>query len=102
LFANLGYHPQYDFEMDIRVETPEEREAQTAAERLEKIIHDVARTEMRYAQTRQVDGADIHRTPAPAFQPGGVVWVVDGTGVQCDQAVSWKTNIMGPTALSEP
>jgi transposase InsO family protein len=73
-FANLGYHPRYDFEMDIRVDTPEEREAQTAAERLE-LIHDVVRTEMRYAQARQADGADIHRTPAPAFQPGDLVWV---------------------------
>ena len=31
-FANLGYHPHYDFELGIRVDAPEEREAQTAAE----------------------------------------------------------------------
>jgi transposase InsO family protein len=73
-FANLGYHPRYDFELDIRVDAPEEREAQTAAERLEH-IHEVARVEMRYAQMRQADGADRHRMPAPAFQPGDLVWV---------------------------
>jgi transposase InsO family protein len=73
-FANLGYHPRYDFELDIRVDTPEEREAQTAAERL-NLIHEVVRTEMRYAQVRQADNADRHRTPAPAFQPGDLVWV---------------------------
>jgi len=31
-FANCGFHPRYDFELDIRVDAPEEREAQTAAE----------------------------------------------------------------------
>ena len=31
-FANLGYYPCYDFELDIRVDAPKEREAQTAAE----------------------------------------------------------------------
>jgi len=73
-FANCGFHPRYDFELDIRVDAPEEREAQTAAERLE-LIHEVARTEMRYAQLRQAEGADAHRTPAPAFRPGDLVWV---------------------------
>ena len=44
-FANGGFHPRYGFELDIRVNALEEREAQTAAERLE-LIHEVARTEM--------------------------------------------------------
>jgi len=70
--TNLGYHPRYDFELDIRVDAPEEREAQMAAERLER-IHEVARAEMRYAQMRQADGADRHCMPAPAFQPGDLV-----------------------------
>jgi len=73
-FANCGFHPRYDFELDIRVDAPEEREAQTAAERLE-LIHKVARTEIRYAQLRQAEGADTHRTHAPAFRPGDLVWV---------------------------
>jgi len=59
----------------------EEREAQTAAERLE-LIHEVARTEMRYAQLRQAEGADSHRTHAPAFRPSDLVWV-DG--------LNWRT-----------
>jgi len=56
------------------VDAPEETEAQSAAERLE-CIHKVARAEIRYAQMRQADGADRHRTSVPAFQPGDLVWV---------------------------
>jgi len=48
-FANAGYHPHCDFELDIRVDDPEEYRAQTAAERLHQ-IHEVARSEMRYVQ----------------------------------------------------
>jgi len=73
-FANLGFHPRYDFELDIREDTADEHQAQTAAERLE-LIHEVVRTEMRYAQLRQAEGADAHRTHAPAFRPGDLVWV---------------------------
>ena len=73
-FTNFGFHPRYDFELDIRVDAAEEGEAQTTAERLE-LIHEVARTEMRYAQLRQAEGADTHRTHAPTFRPGNLVWV---------------------------
>jgi hypothetical protein len=73
-FANHGFHPKHDFELDIRIDFPEEQQAQTAAERL-AAIHDVARSEMRYAQLRYQDYADNHRSPAPAFQPGDMVWV---------------------------
>ena len=31
-FANLGYHPHCDFELDIRADNPEEQQAQTAVE----------------------------------------------------------------------
>jgi len=48
-FANAGYHPRCDFELDIRVDDPEEYRAQTAAERLHQ-IHEVARSAMRYAE----------------------------------------------------
>jgi len=73
-FANCGFHPHYDFQLDIRIDAAEEGEAQTAAERL-KLIHEVARTKMRYVQLRQAEGADAHRTHAPAFQPGDLMWV---------------------------
>ena len=73
-FANYGYHPKYDFELDHRVDSSEEQQAQTAAKRL-ATIHDVARSEMRYAQVRYQDNADNHRTPAPAVQPGDMVWI---------------------------
>jgi len=56
------------------VDAPEEREAQTAAEQLE-LIHEVAQTEMQYAQPREAEWADAHTTPAPVFQPGDLVWV---------------------------
>ena len=73
-FVNFGYHPRYDFELDLQVDAPEAREAQMAVERLER-IHEVARAEMPYAQMRQTGGADRHRMPAPAFQPGDLVWI---------------------------
>jgi len=44
-FANCGFHPHYDFELDIRVDAPVERKVQTAAERLE-LNHEVAETKM--------------------------------------------------------
>ena len=69
-------YPKHDFELDIRTDFPEEQQAQTAAERL-AAIHDVARSEMRYAQLRYQDYADNHRSPAPAFQPGDLV-SIDG------------------------
>jgi len=73
-FANCGFYLHYDFELDIRVDAPEKREAQMAAERL-KLNHEVARTEMRYAQLRQAKGADAYRIHVPAFRPGDLVWV---------------------------
>ena len=39
------------------MDAPEEREAQTAAERLER-IHEVGRAEMQYAQIWQADSTD--------------------------------------------
>jgi len=73
-YANLGFHPKWDLELDIRTHNRNEIQAQTSAERL-NIIHNVARSEMHYAQTRQQDDSDNHRTPAPAFQPGDMGWV---------------------------
>jgi len=40
-FANFGFHPHYNFELDIRVDVAEELKGQTVAERLE-LIHEVA------------------------------------------------------------
>jgi hypothetical protein len=73
-FANFGFNPKWHLELDIRVDNGDEAAAQTAAERLHT-IHDVARSEMRYAQIRQQDNTNNHRRPAPAFQPGDMVWI---------------------------
>jgi len=73
-YANLGYHPKCDLELDVRTDNHDEIQVQTAAEWL-NIIHDVARSEMRYAQTRQQDNTDNHRTPAPVFLPNDMVWI---------------------------
>jgi len=73
-YANLGYHPKCDLELDVQTDNHDEIQVQTAAERL-NIIHDVARSEMRYAQTRQQDKTDNHRTPAPVFLPDDMVWI---------------------------
>jgi len=86
-FANLGYHRHCDFELDIRTDNPEELHAQTTVERIQH-LHNLARTEMRYAQARQQDNADRHRVPAPAFQPGDMVWV-DGRNWRTERP-SWK------------
>jgi len=82
-FANASYHPRCDFELDIRIDDLQEYRAQTAAERLHR-IHEVARSEMRYAQARQQDNADSQRTPALAFQPYNLVWV-DGMHWRTEQ-----------------
>jgi hypothetical protein len=47
-FANHGYNPRWDLELDIRTDNGEEAIAQTVAERFQT-IHDVARSEMHYA-----------------------------------------------------
>lgn len=73
-FANYGFDPRCSFELDIRQDNPEEIEAQQTAEALAD-IHDVVRSEMRFAQARHQANADRNRVPAPAFQPGDRVWL---------------------------
>jgi len=65
-YANLGFHPKWNLELDIQTDNHDVIQAQTSAERL-NIIHDVGRSEMCYALTWQQDDSDNHRTPAPAF-----------------------------------
>jgi len=57
-FANLGFHPGCDFQLDIRVDNPEKHQAQTTAERLHQ-IHKVARSEMQYPHTQQQYNTDV-------------------------------------------
>ena len=103
-FANLGYHPRYDFELDIRIDAPEERDAQTAAERL-NLIHEVVRTEMRYAQIRQADNAVMRITtasPPRLSRPAiGYGWM-EGIGALLVQAEIWKISTTDRTVLFEP
>jgi len=73
-FANLGYHPSCDFELDVRTDNPEEQQVQTAVERIQH-IYDLVQTEIRYAQVRQEENADQHHIPAPASHHGDMVWV---------------------------
>ena len=73
-FANLGFHPRCSFELDVRQDNPEEIDAQRFATHLSE-IHDVVRSEMRFAQARYQENADRHRVAAPAFQPGDQVWL---------------------------
>jgi len=44
-FTNFSFHLHYDFELDMQIDAPEEREAQTAVKQLE-VIHKVAQMEM--------------------------------------------------------
>ena len=73
-FATAGYNPRISFELDIRTDNPTEVRAQEAATRLSE-IHEFLRDHMSYTQARYVENADAHRLPAPAYQPGDLVWL---------------------------
>jgi hypothetical protein len=73
-FANYGMHPKLDCESDLRVDNPEEGQAQSLTHLLAE-IHDFAKAEMGYAQDRQCEYADNHQMPALSYLPGGKVWL---------------------------
>jgi hypothetical protein len=63
-FGIYGRHPKCSCDLDIRTDNPQEIDAQLVAQRLNH-IHDVLRSEMKYAQARHIEAADRARTPAP-------------------------------------
>ena len=73
-YATASRHPRVDFELDIRVDSPEEAQAQWAAARLAD-IHDFLRARLLFSQAKQADGADARRLPAPLFHPGDYVFL---------------------------
>ena len=73
-FGIYGRHPKCSFQLDQATTNPEEINAQETAERLSH-IHDTLRSEMKYAQARQIEGADRSRTPAPVFRQNDLVWL---------------------------
>jgi hypothetical protein len=73
-FAIYGRHPKCSFELNIRTDNPDEVNAKLVAERMSH-IHDVLRSEMKYAQARYTETADRSRVPAPLFKPNDLVWL---------------------------
>jgi transposase InsO family protein len=73
-YATAGQDPRVDFELDLPVDNPEEVRAQEAANRLSD-IHEFLRLRMQYTQAKYIDNADAHRLPAPAFEPGDMVFL---------------------------
>jgi len=73
-YAIAGRDPCAGFELDVRADNPEEVQAHVVAARMAD-IHEFLRTHMHYAQARHVESADAHRLPAPAFQPGDLVFL---------------------------
>ena len=60
--------------MDVPTQNPDGINANLVAERLAH-IHDVARSEMKYAQARFTEYADRSRAPAPVFKKDDLVWL---------------------------
>ena len=74
-FALHGYHPRATTNLaPIQRPTPGDPDALAAATAMEE-IHEHLRTEMNRAQAIQREGSDKHRTPAPVFHPGDLVWL---------------------------
>jgi len=73
-YGTYGLDLRTSYELDVRVDNPEEAQAQLVAERLQA-IHEVLRTEMAYAQARYQDNADRRRIAAPAYRIGDRVWL---------------------------
>jgi len=73
-YATAGCDPKTSYELDIRVDNPDEARVLEVAMHMVD-IHDFLRAHMRYAQAKYIENANAHRLPAPVFQPGDMVFL---------------------------
>ena len=72
-FANYGYDPRMDF-LDKQTLPTDDQEARSFVVSMTE-LHAHLRTEMGYAQEKQLENADRRRLPAPSFQVDDKVWL---------------------------
>ena len=72
--ATAGHDPKTSYELDIRVDNPDEARALEVATQMAD-IHDFPCAHMRYTQAKYIDNADAHRLPAPIFRQDDMVFL---------------------------
>ena len=73
-YTTAGCDPKTSYELDFRVDNPEEARALEVAARMAD-IHDFLCAHLRYAQAKYIDNADAHRLPAPVFREDDMVFL---------------------------
>jgi hypothetical protein len=71
-FTKYGMHPKLDFEPDLRIDIPEEGQAQSLTQLLTE-IHNFMKAEMTYTQDQQCEYADNYWIPALSYLLGDKV-----------------------------
>ena len=73
-YATDGCDPKTSYELNIRLDNPEEVCALEAAARMAD-IHDFLRAHMRNAQDKYIDNAGAHQLPVPVFRQDDMVFM---------------------------
>ena len=73
-YGTAGCDPKTSYELDIRVDNPEEARALEVAARMAD-IHNFLRAHMRFAQAKYIDNADAHQLPSLVFRQNDMVFM---------------------------
>lgn len=100
-FAVYGTNPRFDFGPVEPASDRPSAEAESFASHMER-IHDHLRSEMTFAQEAYAAAANVHRTPAPSYKPGDLVWVNSKNirTLRPRKKLDWKN--LGPFKVIEP